>query len=73
MTPERHFELTGDMRRTMAAYQIELGEFNAAVTAGLMGPLPAIRYAVHERLDMWLDAIVAGYSVCRADAEPLAK
>jgi len=68
LTPERQFELTSDLRRTMAAYQVELNEFHAAITGGFDGQLTDIRYAVHERLDMWLDAIVSSYAVCRADA-----
>jgi len=69
MTPEIHFKLSSDLRRTMAAYQTELNEFNVAVTAGLVANLPAIRDAVHERLDMWLDAVVSSYAVCRAEGE----
>ena len=69
MSPERHFELCSDLRRTMVAYQTELNEFNMAVTIGVTDALPAIRYAVHERLDIWLDAVVSSYAVCRAEAE----
>jgi len=69
MSPERHFELCSDLRRTMVAYQTELNEFNMAATAGFISRLPVIRDAVHERLDIWLDAVVSSYAICRAEAE----